>query len=222
MKIAYAPLNICMDTQEDKITCLILEHPKLFCDIICDIYSQINGNPGTIVLSEKDHKFEMKKHALLITQMIPFEINQKPLLNALYARMKQTAMNDEMFLRTYETAGAIDLFISTLAEQCEGEIIWDRLDDLTALFKALSVRFYEEQQDLHDRLLDHMLLCREYLGKNVFITVNLRSYIGKKEAEELFHSIVLHKITLICIENREYPVICSENRLIVDEDFCVI
>lgn len=222
MKVAYAPMNLCVDMPEDRITSLILEQPSLFYFFISDIYAQINGATGTLVFSNENCSFSANKSALLITQMIPFETNQKPLLTALYARMKKTAQSEELFLHTHEISSSIDAFIHTLAEHCEEEIVWNHLDDITVLLKAASVRFYDEQPNLQDQLLDYMLACREYLGKQLFITVNLRSYLGRKEAEGLFHSIILHKIVLLCIENREYPRIEKEQRIIIDEDLCII
>lgn len=67
-----------------------------------------------------------------------------------------------------------------------------------------------------------MLACREYLGKRLFITVNLRSYLGAQETSALFRSAILQKLSLFCIENREYPRLSQEQRIIVDEDACVI
>ncbi|MCR5167523.1 MAG: type II-A CRISPR-associated protein Csn2 [Oscillospiraceae bacterium] len=83
----------------------------------------------------------------------------------------------------------------------------------------LVVRTDQEQKRVH---LDEIsVLMIENSAVSIFI-VNLRSYLGQKETEELFRSIILHKLSLICIENREYPMISCENRLIVDEDQCVI
>lgn len=222
MKMAYAPLNLSIDMPEDRVTCLILEHPGLFGDFVSDIYAQINGASGTVFFNSSDRSFSIAKSVVLITQLIPFEMNQKSLLNALYARMKKNAQNEEMFLSTHEISSKIDGFIHLLAEQCEEELVWDRMDDITSLLKAVSVRFYDEQPDLQSRILDYLLACREYLGKQLFITVNLRSYLGLNETEALFRSVVLHKLPLLCIENREYPRIVNEQRIIIDDDLCVI
>ena len=222
MTFAYAPLNLFAEMPEDAVTSLILEQPKLFYEFVSDIYAQSCGTSGTVCFSDANAAFSISKNTVLITQLIPFETNQKPLLNALYARMKKLALEKELYLSSHEISGRIDSFVNSLAEQCEEELVWDHLDDITALLKAVSLRFYEEQPDLQSQLLDYMLACREYLGKRLFITVNLRSYLGQKEAEAFFHSIVLHKLSVLCIENREYPRVRDEKCIIVDQDFCVI
>ncbi len=207
---------------EDTVTSLILEQPKLFYEFVSDIHAQCCGSSGTACFSDSSAGFSLSKDSVLITQLIPFEINQKPLLNALYARMKKLSHEKEMYHSSHEISGKIDSFISMLSEQCEEELVWDHLDDITALLKAVSLRFYAEQPDLQSQLLDYMLACREYLGKRLFITVNLRSYLGQNEAEAFFHSIVLHKLSVLCIENREYPRVTNEKCVIVDQDFCII
>ena len=67
-----------------------------------------------------------------------------------------------------------------------------------------------------------MLAYREYLGKRLFITVNLRSYLGAQETSALFRSTILQKLSMFCIENREYPRLSQEKRIVIDEDACVI
>lgn len=222
MTFAYAPLNLFAEMPEDTVTSLILEQPKLFYEFVSDIYAQSCGLSGTACFSDLNAAFSISKNAVLITQLIPFEMNQKPLLNALYTRMKKLSQEKELYLSSHELSGKIDTFINSLTEQCEEELVWDHLEDITALLKAVSLRFYEEQPDLPSQFLDYMLACREYLGKQLFITVNLRSYLGQSEAASLFHSIVLHKLSVLCIENREYSRVRDEKCIIVDQDYCVI
>lgn len=222
MKMAYAPLNLCLELPEDSVTSLILEQPKFYYDFITDIYGQISGSSGTVYFSDTDSSFSMTKSAVLLSQFIPFETNQKPMLNALYAKMKKVAQDEEFFLSAHELSSQIETFIHSLAGRFDEEIIWDHPDDITLLLKAVSVRFFDKQPDLQSQVLDYMLACRGYLGKRLFITVNLRSYLGEQEAEALYRSVVLHKITMLCIENREYKHISHEKRLIIDEDLCVI
>lgn len=222
MTFAYAPLNLYVEMSEDSVTSLILEQPKLFYEFVSDIYAQNSGSSGTACFSDADASFSLSKHAVLITQMIPFETNQKPLLNALYARIKKISQDKDTFLLSHEISGRIDSYINVLTEQCEGELIWDHVDDMTVLLKAVSLRFFDEQTDLQSQLLDYMLVCREYLGKRLFITVNLRSYLSQSDADSLFHSMILHKLSVLCIENHEYPRVRDERCVIVDQDFCVI
>ncbi len=220
--MAYAPLNLCVDMTEDSVTSLIIEQPAIFYSIISDIDQQINGTAGTVCFSDTDDRFSVSKEAILLTQFIPFETNQKPLLNALYAKLKKASQDKELFFSTHEINSRIDAFIGTLAEQCQDELIWDKPEDITALLKAVSLRFYDGQPDFQSKLLDFMLACREYLGKRLFITVNLRSYLGTRETSALFRSAILQKLTMFCIENREYPRLSQEQRIIIDEDACVI
>ena len=67
-----------------------------------------------------------------------------------------------------------------------------------------------------------MTTVNRYKGERVFFLVNLRSYLTEKQAEELFESVVLKKIKLVCIENKEYKRLRYENAIIIDEDMCVI
>ena len=75
---------------------------------------------------------------------------------------------------------------------------------------------------LPEKVMEYMLVSEKLKGTRTFVTVNLRSFISDLKTEQLFKSIVLHKINLICIETKEYSRLDTENVIIIDEDMCVI
>lgn len=75
---------------------------------------------------------------------------------------------------------------------------------------------------LPEKVMEYMLVSEKLKGTRAFVTVNLRSFISDLKTEQLFKSIVLHKINLICIETKEYSRLDTENVIIIDEDMCVI
>ncbi|SEK56671.1 CRISPR-associated protein Csn2 [Ruminococcus albus] len=75
---------------------------------------------------------------------------------------------------------------------------------------------------LPEKIMEYMLISEKLKGTKVFVTVNMRSYITDEKIEQLFKSVLLHKINLICIENKEYSRLDTEKVIIIDEDMCVI
>lgn len=222
MRFAYAALNLCLDLQEDKITCLVLEQPKLFYEMVADIHAQIDGSSGMVAFSNHNEVLQPSKAVVLLTQFIPFEVNSKPLLNALYAKLKKASQSEEMFMQTHELFGNMETYLSALSEKFESDLTWNAPEDITGILKAASVRFYDEQQTLAEQILDYMLIYREHIGERLFVTVNLRSYLGNQETQALFRSVLLHKMQLLCIENKAYAPLPEMHTVIVDEDYCVI
>lgn len=59
------------------------------------------------------------------------------------------------------------------------------------------------------------------LNKSRITAFQASSRTGK-ETEELFRSLLLKKIRLMCIESTEFPRLKMEAVIIIDKDMCVI
>ena len=87
---------------------------------------------------------------------------------------------------------------------------------------SFNLHIVETDKRLHEKYLEYVLALREYKKISVFITAGLRDYITNKEAEDLFQSVLLNEIALICIESKTSDLLKNETRVIIDNDMCVI
>ncbi len=127
-----------------------------------------------------------------------------------------------MYQYTQEIYGYIGEYLYQLIEDEENELDITIPEDITGILKAFDVRFDDSELTLPEKLLEYMLSASELRGHRLFITVNLRSYLTDKETEELFQSLLLKKIRLMCIESSEFPRLKMEEVIIIDKDMCVI
>jgi len=222
MMIAYPAADICCEIREDKIRTIVIENQHMFYNMISDIRSQLDGNNGKVVLSEDHTPLDMRKTADLLTQFVPFTVNQKELITKLYAALKKKAINEKMYQYTQEIYGYIGEFLYQLIEDEENELDITIPEDITGILKAFDVRFDDSELTLPEKLLEYMISTNEFKGERLFITVNLRSYLTDKETEELFQSLLLKKIHLMCIESADHPRLINEEVIIIDKDMCVI
>ena len=222
MMIAYPAADICCEIREDKIRTIVIENQHMFYNMISDIRSQLDGNNGKVVLSEDHTPLDMRKTADLLTQFVPFTVNQKELITKLYAALKKKAINEKMYQYTQEIYGYIGEYLYQLIEDEENELDITIPEDITGILKAFDVRFDDSELTLPEKLLEYMISTNEFKGERLFITVNLRSYLTDKETEELFQSLLLKKIRLMCIESADHPRLINEEVIIIDKDMCVI
>lgn len=222
MMITYPPASIYCELQEDRILSIIIEEQSAFCNIVSDIQSQLDGEMGDAVLSENYNLIDIKKNADLITQLIPFTVNHKELINKLYSDLKLKSVDEKTHLSTNKMISDISRYIYMLIEDSEYELLMTRPDDISGFLKAFNIRFDDKELSLSEKLLEYMIASREMRGINVFITVNLRSYLTDLQAQQLFESVILRKLSLICIESSEHSHLPNEKIIIVDKDLCVI
>jgi len=222
MMIAYPAADICCEIREDRIRTIVIENQHVLYSLVSDICSQLEGNNGEIVLSENHTPLDMRKAADLITQFVPFTVNQKDLITKLYAALKKKAVNEKMYQYTQEIYRSIGEYIYRLIEDEESELDIVMPEDITGILKAFDVRFDDSELTLPERILEYMLSTSEFKGQRLFITVNLRSYLTDRETEGLFQSLLLKKIKLLCIESADHTRLSTEEVIIIDKDMCVI
>lgn len=222
MMIAYPTADLCCELSEDKILSLVIENQHLFCNMITDIQSQLDGNDGEFVLSENYQPLDMRKNTDLISQLVPFTVNQKDLITKLYSLLKKEAVNAEYYQTTYDILSQISKYIYKLTEEQEMELTMTVPEDVAGILKAFDVRFDDKDLTLSEKLLEYMITASELKGTKVFFTVNLRSYLTDNQSEQLFQSLVLRKITLICIESSVHEKFDCEKVVVIDKDMCII
>ncbi|WP_028518830.1 type II-A CRISPR-associated protein Csn2 [Ruminococcus flavefaciens] len=222
MMIAYPAADICCELNEDKILTLTIENQHLFYSIINDIQTQLEGNDGKFVLSENFQPLDMRKYIELITQLVPFTVNQKELVSKLHFLLKRKAVDEIMYQSTHEIISKISEYLYKLTEEQDMELAINAPDDIAGILKAFDVRFEDNDMSLPEKILEYTITSNELKGTKLFIIVNLRSYLTDAQAEQLFQSMLLKKLQLICIESSEHERLKNEEVIIIDKDMCII
>jgi len=76
-----------------------------------------------VVLSEDHIPLDMRKTADLLTQFVPFTVNQKELITKLYAVLKKKAVDEKMYQYTQEIYRAIGEYLYQLIEDEDMRVI---------------------------------------------------------------------------------------------------
>lgn len=202
MMLVYPPLGLEISMQNDKVQTIVIEDPRLFYEITDDIYRQIDGNNGDTVISENYVPLQLSRSADIITQFIPFTTNKKDIVSGVYLKLKEKAVNELFYNSTQELYSYVEKYLYALVEDADTELDFCRPGDISAILKAFDLHIVETDKKLNERLLEYMLASREYKKRTVFVTAGLRNYITAREATDLFQSVLLNGLTLICLENQ--------------------
>lgn len=222
MKLVHPELSSMIIFDENVVNELIIENERFFYYTVNDIYSQINRLSGDYVLSERDEPIDFSKHAELITQFIPFEMNKKPLLTKLYSNMKETSVLSEHYLNTSQIMQEICRYLNGITDETDCNVTFDNAFDISGLFKAVNLRFSDEYEALSEKIIDYMLNVRQFEGEKLYVLVNYRNYVSKSEAEAFVKTVIGHKLKLLLIEGGERERLLCTNRIIIDNELCEI
>lgn len=222
MTIAYPEVGLFCELDESLVLELVVENQHIFSSLISDIHAQMNGGDGKFVLAKDNKPLELRKSAELITQIIPFEINQRELITKLYGELKNISVNENHYERTQQLMTDISAYLYAVTEELENDITVGQPQDISGLLKAFDVRFAESGMSLPEQILEYMIAVNDFKSERIFFFVNLRSYLTDAQAQLLYKNILLKKMTAVCIENTAHPRLSTSSTIIIDQDMCVI
>lgn len=222
IRIAYSPFTLLIEIEEGFVNTVVIENQSVFSEIVSDFSNQLNGLSGKLVLSDDFKTVEIKKKVELVTQIIPFEINKKDLVNKIHSDLKLRAVDETNYQKTQELLASIYKYLFDISDDMDNLVTMDMPEDIGGLLKMFDFKISEDDMSIQEKIIEYMTAVNRYKGEKVFVFVNLRSYLTDSQVQVLFENIVLEKMQAVFIENKEYPRLQNEKVVIIDKDMCVI
>lgn len=224
MKLVHMDFKNKIIFNEDEINVIVIENALFYREVIKDIYQQINDNiKGKLVLSEDIEMLSMNKVAYYINDIFNMKLNDRKIINKLYARLKENIHNEDHFVETNKIWEEIEKYMINVLSDIDIPLEYDLDENINNIFKLLNVRIAEEYETIYEKLLDYITVLMDMLEIKVFFLINLKSYFTKEELQLLYKEIVIRKINVVIIEpfeNKEK--LMYEKVYIIDKDTCEI
>ncbi len=221
IRLAHPQLERVFEFEENHISTLIVESPALFRRFALDLLNQKDGLDGEFVLSQDYKPISFLKCSEIISDIISFDLNRKTLITKLCNQLDRLALDETRFADTQNLLSDIERYLIDLSCEIPGDFYFDKLN-IGAIIKASGLQLANDTGDLLEQILNYIELVRELEGDKIFIFINMRSYFSHDEMQSFVDYILRKKLQLFLLDNREYPMLHNENRLVVDEDLCEI
>ena len=221
MKIILPEIDYIFECDKDKTCSIIIENQRLFYDIVRDLSNQLQGDDGVSVLSENNKVITIAKHVELISQFIPFDINQKSLITKITSRLQALSVDETHHMMTNQIVAEWERYLMTLSMNLVGNLEFSKIS-AESLIKAAGVQIDNLYDNLGEQLLDYMELVREYDTRKLFIFINLRSYMSDDEMRFFLDSALERELQILLIDGFEHELLSQEERYIVDADKCIM
>ena len=221
MKLFIPQIDCLLELGKEKCQSLVIENQAVWCSILNDMAEQLRGNEGKIVLSCNDKIIPLSKNVELISQFIPFDMNQKGLLTKIMNEMQKIAVSEQHFAQTTTTLSSWEKYLLELTADMVGNIGFSKIN-LESLIKSAGIEVENVYDNLGQKILDYFELVSVYDGKKLFVLVNLRSYLSEHEMKELLKNVIVHQYEILLVDSIEHPILDLEKRYIVDADQCIL
>lgn len=221
MRLVYAKYEIEIQLRENEVYTLVLEQPVVFTDFLRNLMAQINGMEGELILSEGDQQLSLAKNAVLISNPLMVDSNEKRVLTKLYKELDQNVKN--LMYEKYSMISAELLqFMEDMTATVPYQLSTETDLNIMALLKAYDVKIALEENDPLERLIDYLRAFSSICGIRVFVILNLKHFFTEDQVVQLYEFCFYSKIFLINLEGQKNYTLPEERCVIIDKDFCFI
>lgn len=221
MKISYPDFSTVIETSEQKITSLIIEDSKTLYQFLSSMKKAVDGFDSELVISKNETPVNIQKAVILISDFVSFCINQKYLISKIISRIDELSMNERFYQNSQRLLSKLEEHIMNMAMDLPCEIYCEKLA-MQNILKSVGISILDDYDTLEQSILAYMDLVRELEGEKLFVLVNARSMIPEKNFGLMTEEALLREHEILFVENREYPKMKNEERVIIDEDLCEI
>lgn len=222
MKLVHLDYVFQIEFQEGIIHRLIVESPTVMSEFIVEFKRQIDNKDGKWILSHDGKILNISDNCDLIISIFDLEINQRKMLNVLYDELIHEINDTELLLDWRTISSNLERFLNQAVVQTGYSISYSELE-LKTILKAMEVKFQDGIEDYTEYLLEYLQLMFEVRKIQLFIMVNITSFLSKTDLEYLYEQVAYKKYHLLLLDVQNISVNKNvERTIIVDKDYCVI
>ena len=221
MKLVHSSLEGHIIKEEIKFVEWIIESPELFSGYVQELILQCEGLEKDYVLSEGEKILDISKVTEIVLNPFKININEKKIINKLYAELHQLAYAEDMYVETQELMQSIHNYLLKLEQKSEHMLEISNIVDMSLLFKAASIQHEVMEEDYFETIVRYIKIIVR-LGIKLVAFINIRSYLCDEQLISFMKDMSYQDIKILFIENVEKGCISGLYRYIIDTDRCEI
>ena len=220
MKLVH--VNMERKLLDNVVTEWVIEAPEEFTRYVQELYMQCEGAAGDFVLSDGEKELGITKNVEFLDSVLDLDVNERKILGKLYADLEQLAYSEKFVVRTQEMIQYLRTYIFELEQETDFMLDVDDGVDMSAIFKGNGVKLETVETGILEKIVHYIKVVRLLLKKQVFVFVNVRSYLTVRQVEQLIKEAAYQEVQILLIENVMRDCVNSERRCIIDSDKCEI
>lgn len=211
---------IKLDTS--KFINFIIENKRKLFDIEQHIKLDFNWGRPFFSLLDDGKPLDIEDYVEVIDDIFTFDINDKPILSALYKNIKKYC-HDYLESEIKAIKEKVDNVIKTMAIDYNLDIVSTKDIKEEELFKLVDLKLNDESEDRIERLIKYIKILYELKGIDLFFTFRLHEFFDNEQLITIFEELKYYNISIINIEANSFFDKCSfETNIIYDNDLSLI
>lgn len=179
-------------------TMVVVEDVRIFATIVRDLYNFDENSD--LKLYDQQFKSLKASDLLVITDILGFDVNAKPVLKLIYQDL-EIQLNEKP-----EVKSMIDKLTATISELIGYELLDHELDleqdEITVqeLFKALGVQIETSSDTIFEKVFEILQIFKYLSKKKMLVFVNVASYLTLEELQSIQEFSEFQDLKIIFLE----------------------
>lgn len=210
-----------LEITENRAATLVIENRIFYRNFIEDLLLQTQNCSSRFAVFSDDEPLNISKCVEFITDIFSLPFDSR----AIQSKINQIAAEEYAVTGSgsADILNKINGIGADIVSSLNFEISYSPLSDLSGILKLLSFRIESENLSFPERIVEYISFLSFYCGKKLFIVLNLKSALNKKEFSEFLKLICYKRINLLLIENQKSEYTDkNESIRIIDSDLCEI
>jgi CRISPR-associated protein Csn2 len=221
--LAYPLFGEGVEFSENEVLQVIIENKKSYINFLNDFLMRLKGEKSDVIFSQNFEEINLQKYAEIISDYLYITENDKSILSKMYSVFENSANESEFMNKRNEINSLFCGFIESISEDCSVAVEYSDSPDFKQLLKSFNVRINDECNDsLCEKIINYVKLKSSLIGTQVFIFVNLKSFLTSEELNEMYKCFLYNKLIVIVVESAEVSRLKAEKTVLIDDDLCRI
>lgn len=210
--------------QEGFFATLVIEPKHIFYKYVLELKNQIDGcTEQNFHLILDNNTLPLDKHAIGIFDLFSLNLNSKTITNLLLKKLGEFIIRTNQEERITNIEKNIYEIIDDFSLSSGLNIEYRESIDSTALAKLCGLKISDSSLSLLEKVFNYIDLYCELLPTKILFFVFGKEFLTLDELYQLYEHCYDKQLRLLIIENSDStPLLKNENRLIIDQDQCII
>lgn len=206
---------------EGEFNVLYIENQRDYRYILHNLWKQVNGETGDIILSEKEKELKIDKEVIVIFNPFSLDCNERRVITKLYQELKGN-VEVSYIQETVQLQSEILKYLDIVLGSVPYPIKFNLDLNLLEFFKMTGLKNEDISSSLLEKVVEYIRVMSQLCHMRIFVFIGMKSFFQNTEIRQLYEYCAYNKIYLIDIETKYECRLENEKVWIIDRDSCII
>lgn len=219
MRLTHPVLSAPIHWRENKIPVLVIEHPKLFRQMVFSLSAQAEGEEGEFCLSLDYEPLDCGEHLHVLRDYFSLSLDDRKLQNR-FQSLLQTVVREELTEESDALQQEIFHYLEHMALAVDYPFSFSGGEYILPLLKTLKCQPVLDGREPLERLMQYLTIYNGLMKDQCFVLAEAHTYFSREELLEFYHMANYKKWRVLLVEQRMSNPLPKETFCLLDEELC--